>query len=67
MSQDLCYGLSLAALSATISPPHQLTGPQDPAIHSGVLRKGEGQVTSVVGDNSPPMAGEITPAEDVLL
>ena len=65
VSQDLSYGLSLAMFSAMICPPHHLTGPQAPAIQLGVLLKGDGQVTSVIEGNYPPMAREITLAEDV--
>ena len=65
VSQDLSYGLSLAMFSTMLCPPHHLTGPQAPAIQSGVLLKGDGQVTSVIEGNYPPMAREITLAEDI--
>ena len=64
VSQDLSYSLSLAMFSTMISPP-LLTGPQAQAGHTGVLQKGAGHVTSEGGGRNPPMAGEVTLAEDV--
>ena len=65
VSQDLSYGPSLAMFRTMISPPHPLTGPQAQAVPTGVLQKGAGQVTSDCEGRNPPMAGDVTPAEDI--
>ena len=65
VSLDGDYGLSLAMFRTMIGPPTVLTGWKADASLSGVMQKGVGQGTSVVGDKKPPMTREAVPVEDV--
>ena len=65
VSLDGDYGLSLAMFRTMIGPPHRMTGRKADASLSGVMQKGVGQGTSVVGDKKPPTTGEAVPVEDV--
>ena len=65
VSLDGDYGLSLAMFRTMIGPPHRMTGRKADASLLGVMQKGVGQGTSVVGDKKPPTTGEAVPVEDV--
>ena len=67
VSLDGDYGLSLAMFRMMIGPPHHRIGRKAGALLSGVVQKGVGQGTSVVGDNKPPMTREAVLVEDVPL
>ena len=62
---ELSYGLSLAAFRTLIGSPFHMTGPKAEAPLSGVVQKGVGQETSVLGDERPPMTGDALVGEDV--
>ena len=65
VSLDGDYRLSLAMFRTMIGPSHHMTGRKADTSLSGVMQKGVGQGTSVVGDKKPPMAGEAVPVEDI--
>ena len=65
VSLDGDYGLSLAMFRTMIGPPHRMTGRKAGAPLSGVVQKGVGQGTSVVGDKKPPTTRETILVEDV--
>ena len=65
VSLDGDYGLSLAMFRTMIGLPHHMTGRKAGAPLSGVVQKGVGQGTSVVGDKKPPTTRETVLVEDV--
>ena len=59
------YGLSLAMFRTMIGPPHHMTSQEVDAPLLGVVQRGVGQGTSVVGDEKPPTTGAAVSVEDV--
>ena len=66
-SHVMSYRLSLAMFKTSLSPLSQMMGIEAQVIPAGVLQKGVGHITTANKGNIPPMVGDTTPAEDVLL
>ena len=64
VSQDLCYGLSLAMFRTIVDLPCHKTSLDATAPKTGAVPEGASHMTPDEGDK-PSMTGETVPAEDV--
>ena len=65
VSIEADYSLSLAMFRMMLGSPHRKTGQMAEVPLSGVVQRGVGQETSVIGDEKPPKTRDTASVEDV--